>query len=270
MKKSILITILAMLLLRLPADANDTISFATVDGQAYAGSLLPEYGMASAIISAACKRVGLNPDFHFLPWKRAMTAVALGKFDVLYCAYYSEDRAKTYGVSKPYMRGQLVLCTKKDRSVMWNGTLRSLQPYKIGVVMGYAHTPEFDQADFLTKETAPNELLNFNKLLHDRVDAIATEKYQAIYILKHNISFPETVASVQFLSPPLGHVDFYAMFSKATPLWRKHLALFNKGLDMIEADGTKAAIMLKFGYLNFDFENEKKPDDTRALPIVAP
>lgn len=248
MKTTVLCIAVLTVLVCTPVRAQQEISFATVDWQPYAGEFLPEYGVGSAIIAEACRRVGLKPSFHFMPWKRAMETVARGKYDVLYSAYYSDERAGIYALSDPYLHGQLVLCAQKGGGMKWDGTMKSLEPYRIGIVLGYVNTPMFDAAA-LQKDTAPSDLLNLSKLLHGRLDAIVIDKYQAIYLLKNSSTLPGSVSDVEFLEPPLDKKNIYAMFSKAVPGWEGRLELFNRGLREIEEDGTRDYIMMKFGYL---------------------
>lgn len=247
MTKTVLLAALTLLLATTPAASRQSLSFATVHGQAYADTGLLEYGASSAIIAEACSRAGIDADFHFMPWKRAMNSVAQGRYDALHCAYYSRERAKTFALSEPYMRIQLMLCVKKRSPVAWDGTLKSLAPYRIGVVLGYVNTREFDNAEDLDKDVAPNERLNLSKLLEGRVDVIVTERQQALFLLDKD-DLPGTRRDVKFLSPPLGEKDMYVMFSKAVPKWRTHLSLFNKGLSQIKTDGTRDAILRRFGF----------------------
>ncbi|UZP66444.1 transporter substrate-binding domain-containing protein [Desulfovibrio mangrovi] len=235
---------------RADADEGKTISFATVNWEPYASEFLPEFGFTSAIIREACSRVGLKASFHFMPWNRAVEAVRNGQYDVLYSAYYSKERAEEFGVSRPYVQSPLAFCVKRDSPASWDGTIRSLVHYRIGVVRGYVNTPEFDAAEVLSKEEANSDLLNLRKVLGGRVDMIAIDKYLAIYLLKTNPTLEGGIQHVRFLSPLLDTKGVHAMFSKKHPDWEENLALFNKGLEAIEQDGTLEEIKLRFGFLN--------------------
>lgn len=231
------------------AAAQDHVSFATTEWEPYSGENLPGYGVGSAIIAEACSRVGIKPTFHFMPWKRAMDDVRIGKYDALYSAYGSRDRSKTYAISKPYISGQLVLCAKRGTNIHWDGSIRSLTPYRIGVVLGFVNTPEFDNAKYLDKDVGPSDLLNLNKLLNGRIDLVVIDLYQALYLIKNSPVLQGSLADIYFLQPPLSRKNIHVMFSKALPNWKKNLELFNKGLESIEKDGTKNHIMAKYGYL---------------------
>ncbi len=262
MKKVVLTALALVLLFAGSASAVQEISFATVDWEPYGGEYLPEYGFTSAIIAEACNRVGLKATFHFMPWKRAMGEVRRGKYDALYSAYYSEERAKEFGVSNPYVHGPLVLCAKKGTSISWDGTMRSLEAYRIGVVRGYVNTPVFDKSEFLIKDETTSDLLNLRKLLGGRIDIIVIDKFLAIHMLKTNPTLEGDLQDVQFLSPPLEEKDVHVMFSKSNPGWKRTLELFNKGLEAIEKDGTKESIMKKFGFwLSEEEQNDDSVDD---------
>lgn len=247
--KRIVVCFWVLLMLVGPAQAGETISLVSVDWQPYAGELLPEYGVGPAIIAEACRRAGLEPVFHFKPWKRAMEDTAAGKYDALFSAYSSKSRKESYAISKPYLYGKLVLCAKKSRNVAWDGTIESLRPYRLGVVLGYVNTPLIDKDQSLKKDIALSDLLNLKKLLSGRLDAVVIDQFQAVYLLKNSPVLAEGLKDVDFLHPALGRKGIHLLFSKKNPGWRDRLARFNKGLEEIEQDGTKESIMVRFGFL---------------------
>ena len=249
MKRILVLCLWTIFLFAAPARGLEPVSFVSVDWQPYAGELLPEYGVGSAIIAAACERAGLEPSFHFMPWKRAMDTVARGKYDALYSAYESTKRRHAFGVSRPYLYGRLVLCARKSSNVKWDGTAQSLRPYRLGVVLGYVNTPGIDRPGYLEKDLAPSDLLNLKKLLSSRLDVIVIDQFQALYLLKNSPVLKGGLADVEFLNPALERKGIHVMFSKRKPGWQDRLARFNRGLDEIERDGTKQRIMDKFGFL---------------------
>ena len=119
------------------------------------------------------------------------------------------------GCRTPTCPGRLVLCARKSSRVAWDGTLESLRPYRLGVVMGYVNTPAIDGADFLQKDTTTSDLLNLKKLLGGRLDAIVIDQFQAIYLLKNNPMLIQGLADVEFLQPPLEQKGIHVLFSRA-------------------------------------------------------
>lgn len=248
MKKQIFIIISMFGILGLiPGEAIcEEVSLTSCDWEPYAAEKLRNYGFTSEIISKAFERVGYKVRFKFLPWKRAMMETKRGKYDALYSAYYSEERAKAYALSEPYTKSPVVFCARKDANITYT-KLRDLTPYKIGIVQGYVNTPEIDKADYLYKDKgAVNDLQNLLKLLKGRTDIIIIDKYVAISIMKKNLTIK---GDVKFLDPPLEVKPLFVMFSKAVPKYEKRLADFNQGLKTITDDSTLDNILKKHGLL---------------------
>ncbi len=226
----------------------ENITLATTDWQPYAGENLPNYGFTSEIIATAFERRGYTVQFTFLPWKRAMIYVESGRYDALYSAYYSEERAQIFALSEPYTESIVTLCSQTGRDITYT-TFRDLIPYRIGVVRGYVNSPEFDAADYLHKDDVTRDIQNIYKLLNGRLDLIVVDKYVAIHHIKTNPTIQATVNDVTFLEPPLDTKPVYIMFSKAVPGYEKTLADFNAGLKAIQDDGTYQEILHKYGFL---------------------
>lgn len=237
------------LLLTTPIHADDSkISFATVNWEPYAGEALNNYGLSTVIIKEACKRVGLTPSFHFMPWNRAMAQTRDGKYDAVYNAYFSKERAEHYAISEPYFRTILTLCTTIKQSINYDGSVESLKPYRLGLVRGFVNTEEIDQASYLKKDTAETDVLNLRKLLHGRVDMIVIDKYQAIHLVKNNPTIEADIRDIRFITPILEEKTLHVLFSKEKPDWLDKLKRFNKGIMDIQADGTLNDIMFRFGF----------------------
>ena len=222
------------------------IEVATIDWKPYSGRDLTNYGFTSEIVSKAFERSGLGVKFTFLPWKRARQETEMGKIDVLSPAYSSAERAQVYAVSEPYAWSTLVFCKKKGKDITYK-ELKDLKPYKIGVVMGYVNSPEFDQADYLQKDPASSDLLNLKKLLGGRVDIIVIDKFVVADLLANNPKLKATLDDIVFLDPPVAVHSIHAMISKTIPEFTQKLEAFNRGLQEITKDGTVEKIIEKHG-----------------------
>ncbi|MBT4500453.1 MAG: transporter substrate-binding domain-containing protein [Gemmatimonadetes bacterium] len=222
------------------------IEVATIDWKPYSGRDLTNYGFTSEIVSKAFERSGLGVKFTFLPWKRARQETEMGKIDVLSPAYFSAERAQIYAVSEPYAWSTLVFCKKKGKDITYK-ELKDLKPYKIGVVMGYVNSPEFDRADYLQKDSAPSDLLNLKKLLGGRVDLIVIDKFAAVDLLAHNPKLKTTPDDIVFLDPPVAVHPIHILISKKTPDFARKMEAFNSGLQEITKDGTVEKILKKHG-----------------------
>jgi len=226
----------------------EEIHLVTADWEPYAGEHLPDYGFTSEIITEAFRRRGYTVVFHFVPWKRAELYVQEGRYDALYSAYYSEERAQVYAVSSPYIESYLMLCSLKGAGITYS-SLRDLISYRIGTVRGYVNTPEFDRADFLSKEEVVSDLLNIRKLLARRLDLIVIDKYLMKYQMAVSTEISSSLSDTEFLEPPLDVKPVFVMFSRKVEGYEQKRNDFNEGLKAIREDGTYQKILSRYGYL---------------------
>lgn len=225
--------------------AEKTISLVTLNWEPYAGETLQNFGFCSEIVKKAFEKKGYAVTIEFKPWKRVLHETETGKYDALFLAYYSEERAKTYGMSDPFAESVLGFFKQKGKDIAYNG-LEGLKDYTIGVTLGYVNTKEFDEADFLKKETSPTDEASLKKLAAGRVDLAVVDKYIGAHLM--NTTFPEGKESLEFVSTPLALNPLHLCVSKAKEGWEEKLADFNEGLKMIKEDGTYAAILKANGF----------------------
>jgi len=194
----------------------EEIRLTSCDWQPYAGKELSNFGFTSEILKSAFERVGYKVQFKIYPWNRAIEQTKKGKMDGIYSAYYSEERAKTFALSDPYIDSKVHFCKlKKNKKIVYSGNLRDLSSYTVGVVRGYVNSPEFDKADYIKKDEASSDLTNLRKLLKGRIDLIIIDKFVALYHLKNSPFIEGNSEDVVFLNPPLKTLPVHLMFSRA-------------------------------------------------------
>ena len=227
-----------------PSVADKLIALATTEWPPYVSQSLSDDGFTSEIIRQAFARVGYTVTLSFMPWKRALGKVEEGRYDAAYPAYYSEERARIYALSKPFSTAPLGFYKRKDRDIGYQ-TLRDLRPYRIGVVRGYVSTSALDTVDFLEKDIADNDTQNLRKLLKGRVDLIVIDKLTAQHLL--NTVLPEGRHQLEFITPPLAENFLHVLFSRHTKAYEKIRHDFHQGLQQILEDGTIQKILEKHG-----------------------
>lgn len=223
------------------------IHLVSCDWKPYAAEGLPDNGFTCEIISEAFKAKGHSVSFTFLPWRRAMHETERGTFNGCFSAYYNEDRARRFAMSEPYITGPLVLCSKNDLNFTYTN-LKDLKPFRVGTVIGYANTKEFDAANFIKKDPVVTDLQNLRKLLSGRVDLIIIDKYLAIYHLKNAPVLEGSISNVRFIDPPLKEQTVHIMFSKAVPFYKTTVHDFNQGLKAIKKNGVYEKILRKHDF----------------------
>lgn len=232
---------LVVVVWQVPAfSAEKIIKLATLNWEPYASEHLEDYGFASVIVSKVFEKAGYRVEVSFLPWVRVLEGVKRGEYDAMYPAYYSDERAKVYALSKPIAEGPLVFCTRCDAHIQYT-SLKDLEPYSIGLVRGYINTKELDEAHFLKKQYVNSDKQNLLKVLTGRVDLAVIDRYVAGQIIKSSI--PEAAEKLCFLEPSLGKKPLYVGFSKLVNDYPQLLADFNRTLEEMIADGSIQKIL---------------------------
>ena len=215
----------------------------TVEWAPHYGTAMPDGGAMTVITKAAFERGGHNADVSFIAWNRALKNVEEGKDDFVMGAYYNEERAKTYFVSDPVYEIEFGMIALDSLGVETMDGLRSLEPYTIGVVLGYANTEEFDAADYLNKETARSMQLNIRKLYRDRLDMIIG----AFDVVRFEAEQENMNTSrMRFLQPALTRNKLYLLVSRNIPDGEQIVNDFNRGLAEIREDGTLDELLRQY------------------------
>jgi len=218
----------------------------TTDWKPFYSSSLESGGVITELVQAAFLRVGHESSLNWYPWVRALKRVEYGAADVVMGAYYSKERAKIFNYSEPFFSIDVGFIALKSLGIEKFEGLKSLKDYSFGVMRGWVYTPEFDTADYLTKQILVNQVFAARMLFAKRVDIVAA----SIPVFKHearlltNSKIQETV----ILRPLLDSKPLYLMFSKAIPNSLELVKNFNLGMASIQADGTFQKILDKHGF----------------------
>lgn len=227
-----------------PAAEARRVIMATVPWAPFYSPELEDEGFISEISRSAFGAAGHEPELEFMPWARAMLEVRQGDRHALMGAYYTDERAETYIASDRIYTTSVGLVARKDLGITSYDSLRDLSEYTIGYGRGWATTEEFDNADYLDKEAADNNVLNVRKLYAGRIDMIAMNFDRFSQIAEDDGFDPDDVV---FLDPPLQSSGLYLMISRALDDAETVGADFNKGLEAIRQNGRYDEIIERFG-----------------------
>ena len=249
MKKFVLAMVLCLVILmgvnNTGFSADKTITFSTLNWEPYIGENLKNNGYVAEIAKKALAREGYNLEIKFYPWARTVKLAKLGKVDGYFPEYYSPEKETHFSFSDKFPGGPLGFFKKTGRDISYN-KLKDLKSYNIGVVRGYVNTEEFDNANYLQKESARSDLINIRKLLSGRIDLMVADKFVGKYVLKEKL--PNKVGDIEFVEPPLEYKPLYVAFVKSNNNHKKYVTAFNKGLQKIKEDGTLDKILSKYGF----------------------
>ena len=167
-------------------------------------------GMDTEIIERVLAELGVEADHKLVPWARVVASVDENTTDLAYQFAPRPERFEMYHMVGPHRAGQTIFLMNKDKVISYE-TLEDLKDYKIGTVIGYAYTPEFDEAAFLQKEPVKDNETNIKKLAAGRLDLVIGDRATLAHIAKSEGVYEQ----LQFSDKVLKEVPRYIAFPKA-------------------------------------------------------
>lgn len=211
------------------------VTITTGEWPPYNGKALPGEGFANAIVRAAYCEMGIEVRFGYFPWSRSLKLAVDGSWDASAIWAFSESRRQDLYYSEPIVEGQDVFYYRVGTEFDWQ-TLDDLKPWKLGGTIGYSYPALNDETGKLAVplERAPNDLLNFRKLLAGRIQVFVADRRVGEYLLAHSLSAAER-AQIRQHPKILSTIQYYLVFSKRRPHATFLLATFNEGIARLRA-----------------------------------
>jgi hypothetical protein len=285
--KPVIVKILSVVMLLIgiaaPAYSGDRVILATLDWEPYVSESLHDHGYLAVIVQEAFSRSGIEAEFRFnqlnrtagtdksqkpeastkpaepsevaAPTAPAPTASAptapeeteeFEEVDGYFPEYYSEQVKSYAAFSDPIPAGALGFFKLRKSEISYT-ELADLIGYRIGIVRGYQNTAAFDNAAFLTKDYAENDLANFKKLAAGQIDLLVADKFVGMQLIKSHM--PEMKNEINFLDIPLENRDLYLCISSKYLHGGALLKAFDEGLRQMKEDGTLDKILREHGFL---------------------
>ena len=239
MKKALLLLCFCLSLLVPAAAGAEKLTVATGEWPPWTGAGLPDQGYVLQLIREAFALSGHQVKYEFLPWARALAMTVEGGVDASAYWYKCPRVERDCYCSKALTREKIVFFRKKSLRIRKWKKLQDLTGYRIGASLGVTYTEEITRLGregVLTVDHAKDNLTNFRKLVHGRIDLLPSPMAFGLKILRDN--FPPQVAKSIVIDPrPLyvrtGHLIFPRKAEKSKTL----LQDFNKGLDLLIKSG---------------------------------
>jgi polar amino acid transport system substrate-binding protein len=224
------------------------VVFATGEWAPFSSEILPEYGTATALVSAICKAGGIQPRYKFYPWKRAELKVVGGEIFAALPYAISKERKKIYDFSDTLFHGiNVFVYYEKNLGgpvTKVYETIADLRGYRIGGISGSFLRPAFSH-DGLNYEPTTTLDQSIHKLVAGRIDLCIDDKvvlYDAIMRL-----YPDKIEHFRFLPKPFGKkMENALLVSRTYPGAQEILSKFNKGLAIIKQNGEYDRIITKY------------------------
>jgi len=229
------------LLLTGPLQAQDsTVHISTLNWPPYTGDDLPLGGATTEVVRQAFAQVGYDIDVSYRPWKRAIDMAKDGKEDVIaYFPGYHCKHQEGFVASEPIGNGPLGFAEHVDAPITWD-TVDSLgeQQLKIGTVLGYANTDEFDKkvgTGWIIAIPSRDDVTNLKKLLRKRIDAVVIDKFVLEYLKATEPSLRDGREMLRFDERPLEDKTLYLCF-RDVEAGHEMMRKFNAGLEKIDPE----------------------------------
>ncbi len=222
------------------------MNLASTEYPPYYGSSMKNKGFIAEMINEAFKKSGYAVNIRFMPWKRGLTWTKQGKFDGLFTIWYRKERKQWFVYSDPLPANEIGFYKRRDKDIPFK-TYEDLKPYRVGVIIGYANPPGFDDAGLKISAVVNNEQ-NMKKLFQGYIELALIDKIVGRYII--NTRIPGAADALEWMEPALQKDIQYLVISKKTSDYQKKMEDFNRGLKQITDDGTVKKIMADHG---FDF-----------------
>ena len=218
----------------------EVVRVATLDWPPYTGKDLPLGGATSSVVQAAFERLNYQVEIEYRPWKRAIDMAAKRTDDVIaYFPGYHCNHRKGFVASEPIGNGPLGFAEHVEAPMTWE-TLDDIseQQLKVGTVLGYANTDEFDAkvgSGWILAVPSNDDLTNLKKLMRKRIDAVVIDKLVLEYLKATEASLSGHADKLRFNAKPLEDKTLFLCFrDDDTGRTLKHI--FNAGLEQIDAE----------------------------------
>lgn len=236
--------LLSLLIFAPPVGAGETITLANGEWPPYLSQKFKHNGVISRIVKEAFAEEGVSVDYVFMPWKRSNQTAANGDFAGSIVWRDTPAHRKNFHISDPVLHIESVFFHRLDHDFNWQ-TYDDIGKHTVGGTLGYAYENDLKaaaQKNGGKYDTAPTDLLNFQKLVAGRIDIFPCDKVVGYYLLRTN--FIAGVADyVRYHPNPLFTDELHLLISKKTPNALQLIEKFNKGLAKLREKGLYAQYM---------------------------
>jgi polar amino acid transport system substrate-binding protein len=172
-------------------------------------------GFEIEVLRSVLDEMGVKAVFSQYPWKRCLQNLKNGRSDALVSMLKAPDRELyTFYPVEPISISRTVFFIPAGKNIRYDGSLKRLRNYSIGVIGGFSYGKAFDEADFLIRDTALDARMLITKLLRGRIDMAAENKL----VITGTAIRMGVLDQIRFLEPPIHTQELYVGFSRAGEL----------------------------------------------------
>ncbi|KJK19870.1 ABC transporter substrate-binding protein [Pseudomonas sp. 2(2015)] len=141
-------------------------------------------GIDYEVTAEVFKRLGVEVEWQFLPWKRCLAMIEQGLADGVLDIFQTEQRdSQLFYPSEPLSDVEFTLFYANARPHKVKH-LEDLRGLTVGTSPGYSYGGAFIDSPLFTREPAPTHEANFGKLQRGRIDLLITDRRVGRYMIK--------------------------------------------------------------------------------------
>lgn len=231
------------------ANAQEQINLTNGEWQPYQSQYLPDFGIASKIVSQAFARLDIKVVYGFYPWARSYSLAKNPTNEWKGSLLWSrrEDRNRDFWFSDPIIIEEHVFFHHVDRSNTHWKSIADLKGFKVGVLLG-SSAPDFERAEdtgqLTIVRTAELSQL-FNMLAQNRIDIIPMSKAVGRYHVNQMLPV-ENRGKISFSSSFFKTQEYHLILSKEYEENKNLIRRFNALLGSMMNNGEYFQIMGMF------------------------
>jgi polar amino acid transport system substrate-binding protein len=212
----------------------------------YADRALPHNGLAVGIVTEALTRAGHTTKLTITEWERAMEGARSGSFDLLACAWESEERARSFAFSEPYLFNELKLVKLRDAPFSFADILAHTRPeLTMGLVRDYAYFEALAPLKSYSNRDETYLIQIVLRMIQGEIDfAVADDRAVRLHLRENLRAHADRV---EIAPEPLSRAGLRLAIAHSHPRRQEVLADFAKQLAGMREDGTLAKLFAEFG-----------------------
>ena len=143
-------------------------------------------GLDYEISAEVLRRLDVEVEWQFLPWKRCLLALEQGHADGILDIFRLPERERSMlFVEEPLSEVEFVLFYARTRPYRFK-SLDDLRDLVIGTSPGYWYNDQaFRDSRLFSREEAPSHEANLGKLVRQRVDLVVNDRRAGLFLAAH-------------------------------------------------------------------------------------
>jgi len=199
-------------------------------------------GVNVDLIREAFSRMGVEPDFEPMPWKRALYELKHGQILALSSGFKTPKREIFSYFPTESLAMETVMVIALSESELEVKSLEDLRGLRVGVIREYAYGHAFDSMEGLNKIEANSNPFLLKMLFSRRMDVVIGNKA----VFTHLARDMDTLSQIKFIYE-IGSEPLYLFFSRARGKDAESLSRdFGKAVKSMHEDGTFKAIEARY------------------------